>query len=577
MCGKKSLDSEQAKLPTRLIDVGSRQSPHLKLCEGHEARGWYAALSHCWGDSPSVHSKLELATHRGMKDHIDMRSLPRSYRDAVEVARLFDIQYLWIDSLCIIQDDTEDWDREASKMASVYENALFTIAAASSRDSEGGLFTAGCSRPFVSFRHLDRSLSVYRHGSYSSIKESALNNRAWALQEWILSPRIVHFTADGVFWECTSHVAASNNDLDLYVTHLTHHLNPKIHKEEGEVFSMRARAAISGSLQTWTGIYEIWARLVEDYSSRKLTYPTDKFVGLAGLTRALTSRVTDIPIAGLWRADFHLGLLWSVESRKSLRTQHVDFKRYKAPECRGALPNIPSWSWASVDGPVHYNVRHGARFIKELEIINISSNRDARIAQGNNTQHGRIKAKGIIRQVHVTFRGPHDGDLCFDAQAGSGSAITQTSEPGGIVVSEWYQNNFGSDISLISSEDELILSMPPYVGEIGFSAQMATFRILSEGREKPIELLHGRGTLDRPRNPHKWKSSCCYMEALLIVTELRPDNACGGGVIPYANHVLFLDSTGSEDKAEYERIGVGVFWARHGYFEGIAPQTIEIV
>ena len=581
MCDKKVLSPETVKLPTRVIDVGSTQLPYANLLETKGATGWYIALSHCWGSS--VTFKLEQATLQGMKTKIELDSLPRTFRDAVIVARAFRVRYVWIDSLCIVQDSPEDWEYESSQMAMIFQNAHFTIAASASSHSNGGLFQHGRLRSRMHFLDLDRNLAVYRPGSYMSIKTSALNERAWVLQEWILSPRLIHFAQDDVYWECVSNVSSANNDMDLYLTHNNIGL---FQKEEETIFSVQARAAIAGSLQTWRTIYDIWARLVEDYTSRKLTFVSDKFHALTGLTTALERRITDVPIAGLWRADFHLGLLWSIEPYTSLYTLYQDFHRYEPPVPKDPIPNIPSWSWASVDGPVHYNVQRGSRFINELEIMNVSLDWENGFPCSKITD-GRIKARGTMRPVHVTMRGEHDGDLCFGAQAGEPSAIPQINEPGGFSAPQWIIDTFVGQFNSMSSKDELLLSIPPFVCQMRDISSIIELSILEGGEEKQVELLHGRGTLDRPiaRSKESQRANC-WLFALLVATELRPGTSHGGGVIPYANHVLFLDHVMDENdqptnnrfqNVEYRRVGVGVFWARHGYFERISPQTVEII
>ncbi|RAQ80318.1 hypothetical protein COH21_013023, partial [Aspergillus flavus] len=110
-------------LPTRLIDVGSEASGDLvKLVEFNgETRGHYVTLSYCWGgDSTSATTRSNVAS---MKEGICLRDLPQTFQDARLMTRALDVQYLWIDRLCIYQDDVEDWERESSNMGSIYANA----------------------------------------------------------------------------------------------------------------------------------------------------------------------------------------------------------------------------------------------------------------------------------------------------------------------------------------------------------------------------------------------------------------------------------------------------------------------
>ena len=122
-----------------MLDVaGGVDKKEIRLAEPHDQSGKYIALSHCWGHSHRT--KATKATIEQFKSEIEYSSLPKTFQHAVVYARELNIRYLWIDTLCIIQDDPLDWEREASKMGGVYKNAYLTIAASSSRDDSSGLF-----------------------------------------------------------------------------------------------------------------------------------------------------------------------------------------------------------------------------------------------------------------------------------------------------------------------------------------------------------------------------------------------------------------------------------------------------
>ncbi|XP_014554914.1 hypothetical protein COCVIDRAFT_82223, partial [Bipolaris victoriae FI3] len=113
-------------LPTRVIDVGGKDSSRVRLVVSHGRFDRYIALSHCWGlREPITTTKDNFDRH--VKEGIEIDDLPQTFRDAVEVVRALGFQYLWIDSLCIVQQDCEDWQREAAQMPEVYANAAVTI------------------------------------------------------------------------------------------------------------------------------------------------------------------------------------------------------------------------------------------------------------------------------------------------------------------------------------------------------------------------------------------------------------------------------------------------------------------
>lgn len=138
--------------------------------------------------------------------------LPKTFQDAIVVSRRLQIKYLWIDSLCILQDSPEDWKHESAQMHHVYGNAYVTIAADDSRDSSEGLFRV---RPpfFVTPTIVTAAwnevpskkfIVIPRRFWSDSVAESPLNQRAWVLQERYLSPRIIHFGESQILWECRS-------------------------------------------------------------------------------------------------------------------------------------------------------------------------------------------------------------------------------------------------------------------------------------------------------------------------------------------------------------------------------------
>ncbi|KAI0532973.1 heterokaryon incompatibility protein-domain-containing protein [Xylaria digitata] len=121
-------------LPKRVLLVGSKSDNTIKLIEGSKERVRYICLSHCWGNAESIKT-----TNRNITNHaigISWSDLPRVYCDAITFCRELEVQYLWIDSLCIKQDDEEDWVEESSKIASIYENSYITLAATSSRNHD---------------------------------------------------------------------------------------------------------------------------------------------------------------------------------------------------------------------------------------------------------------------------------------------------------------------------------------------------------------------------------------------------------------------------------------------------------
>ena len=198
-----SLDTPLPRLPKRVIDVGN-ESKGPRLRKSDNLSGLYATLSHRWGDSSPLTTTK--ATLKNRLQGIPLSSLPRTFQDAVLITRQLGLQYLWIDSLCIIQDDTTDWEIESVKMASIYQGAQFTIAAAAAQDGHGGclfprkpavkLELESPKSPQRSAKPGTNTPIVYLRIQASenrSIAQSSLGRRGWALQEALLSRRTIYF------------------------------------------------------------------------------------------------------------------------------------------------------------------------------------------------------------------------------------------------------------------------------------------------------------------------------------------------------------------------------------------------
>lgn len=127
--------------PTRLVDVGTTTSERtaVRLIETAKTQpeGPYVTLSHCWGGARLV---TQLVKGNQAVLLAELPSLPPTLEDAIVATKKLGARYIWIDSLCIVQDDEDDWARESTLMASVYRNALCNIAATAAENSQGGLF-----------------------------------------------------------------------------------------------------------------------------------------------------------------------------------------------------------------------------------------------------------------------------------------------------------------------------------------------------------------------------------------------------------------------------------------------------
>jgi hypothetical protein len=357
-------------LPTRVIDVGSADrfsSFSVRLVHSQELQGRtaaYTALSHCWGSvrNPVKTTRENLTLHlRGL----DFNLLPKTYRDAITITRKLKIQYLWIDSLCIIQDDTADWEHEAANMALVYSHAYLTIAAASTTDSTGGCYIHDTIQPTNLQIKIDhpkgmQTNAYIRSPAYrpNTFYESPLHQRGWILQEVILSRRTLYCTQDQMFWQCNSRQYAEDGlevgggGFKIYVDNMqgkkTGCLEYPSWSHWGSFISRDPGNLAIYDLSTPMAAFNTWWRWVADYRSRQLTQVNDRFAALAGIVKHYQTRTNDKPLAGLWERDLKHHLLWAFQEPSWKAVKHQSLVD-SGISCRA-----PSWSWAAIDGrPVH--------------------------------------------------------------------------------------------------------------------------------------------------------------------------------------------------------------------------------
>lgn len=190
------------QMPTRLIHILDSKI-HLETTQ-ESSFVRYLALSHCWGKSPKLRTLTSNLS--AFCTEIPYDRLPLNFQEAIKVARGLRISYLWIDSLCIVQDDVEDWEREAGRMGQVFSNAYCTIAATSAASSDEGFLTrhgnpplyATIETPDGGILHVSEFMGDY----HQDVELAPLNTRGWVLQERALSRRTLHFTQTQVYWEC---------------------------------------------------------------------------------------------------------------------------------------------------------------------------------------------------------------------------------------------------------------------------------------------------------------------------------------------------------------------------------------
>ncbi|KAJ8113251.1 hypothetical protein OPT61_g4575 [Boeremia exigua] len=329
-------------LPTRLIDVESG----LRLVETRGMHGRYVCLSHCWGSQATNTTDQTFKVTRGSLNScitgIDFNILPRTFTDAITFTRKLGLKYLWIDSLCIIQDDENDWRHEAGLMASIYENATLTLGATASTSDAGGLFRSNSPiHDPVSLHgktHKGKDYIVFaRQQLPHYLHDEPLFQRAWIFQERYLSPRFLHFGSNELIWECREGMDCECNE------------NEQLGSKESDsvgYYNAHKSYYIKAFTATPFKVQVYWRDIVDAYTGLALSHAKDTLPALSGLAKKFIGlRTGDEYLAGLWYNSFAEDLVWAVGLLSSS-------KQKSGLRSRPKQWRAPTWSWASVDSAV---------------------------------------------------------------------------------------------------------------------------------------------------------------------------------------------------------------------------------
>lgn len=351
--------SETPMLPKRVVDVISGLEPFLFITQCQ--RGRYAALSYCFGAGP-VLTTTEKTLHERQAS-IAMSILPQTVRDAIIWTRQLGLQYLWIDSLCILQDSLSDWEVELGTMADIYRDATVTIAATAAPHASSGCAPVRNKLQLAPFTPLPgivveanfkRDAWIFRKGP--------LEKRGWTFQEIQLSRRVLRCGGEELAWQCRSRCYLES-DPDRPVSVITSNSDNSPRTPFGTRPLDDTR-----NMNSFTA-FQRWYQMVGEFSTRNLTYQEDKLPAFSGIARHFarllwqdenlsltTTKSEDNPtaaqiiaappdsgppcryICGLWYNDFLQGLLWHC------------FEPGSPIPYRG-----PTWSWVSCESTIIYN------------------------------------------------------------------------------------------------------------------------------------------------------------------------------------------------------------------------------
>ncbi|OJT06894.1 hypothetical protein TRAPUB_2263 [Trametes pubescens] len=381
-CGAFSVILDQAVLPTRLIDCVDPTHPRLVMTE-KDQRERYLALSYVWGE-PQPHSTVR-SNVSVYEREIDFSLLPATIRDAIYVTHALGFRFLWADTLCIIQDDEEDKGHEIGKMRHIYHSAHVTIIAASAEKVSDGFLQA---RSHLSQSALDPLHSDFRArgdivlpficpqdsptstgesgesedhiatqppevGSVRIVPESPrdpllrslrssselgpIDSRSWCMQEYLLSPRSLIFTARTLQFRCQTASRSVGDSLCNIGPRKSDLIPSMLFLEDPPPLS-------PGWAGDWRKVHKAWLGIVRDYSGRATSLPSDKLPACAAIAEHFHRAIRSDYLAGMWRERLLPGMLWWASDGEELQ--------------RPTVFRAPSWSWAAVDGQLGWDISH---------------------------------------------------------------------------------------------------------------------------------------------------------------------------------------------------------------------------
>lgn len=404
--GKRCQNVDMNFVPTRLIDVSPKLGRDavklVSLLEyddlGNPTSVKYAALSYCWGTDPFLTTTS--SNIRAMQQSISLSQLPQTIQDAIRITRYMGLRYLWVDSLCILQGtDTaaqQDWLSESWKMGQIYQSAYFTISAESAPAALAGILNERPA-PSVDFCAIPKSegdsdaIYLGQHQFSNPTITEPLHCRGWALQETTLSKRLLRFGTREVSWRCShAEETETRSERQAYPPS-----NRSIDVEQMAEPTEQARE-----------IYDGWQEIVEDYSGRMLSKKSDKLPAIAGLAGVAQKATGDAYVAGVWRQNASQGLLWMHQRGKQEYARKMEFQ-------------APTWSWASVKGPVRFL----QDYFQTTDLVVKFLSSKGRTTEGFHS-HYQLSIKGSVLQLSTirchqfgSYYGGYDnflpwGDLC---------------------------------------------------------------------------------------------------------------------------------------------------------------------
>ncbi|KAH7073195.1 heterokaryon incompatibility protein-domain-containing protein [Paraphoma chrysanthemicola] len=341
------------KLPTRVLELVP-WGVKLQCNVGNVADFNYVTLSHIWGNDTSQQLRLVKSRFDEFIRSIPTDELPAIFREAIRITRTIGYKYLWIDSLCIIQDSESDWLNEASNMAAVYNNAVCCIAFLFP-PSTG--FDRTRADPRGKSPCIMRKATTYGFGlsvhPKSTLMSSAMwvqpegwpwSSRAWTYQEYLLSPRTIFYGHENLMWECAEGFKDELlDDSSLHFTRPESSFGKALLASLMPTMTVRQPNDLVPQAPPWL---KSWWALVKRYKSRSLSQLGDSTIAFSAVAEAFQAITGETYLAGAWKESLPFCLLWKrcADDRQGPFNDEDERERFRV-EARLLSSLAPSWSW----------------------------------------------------------------------------------------------------------------------------------------------------------------------------------------------------------------------------------------
>jgi len=395
----------------------------------------YATLSYCWGGPQPTQTTL--ANVKAYQVSLDWKIMPKTIQDAIITTLELNLGYLWVDSLCIIQDSEQDKEQEMAKMPDIYRQAIVTIAA-----SVAGKVVEG----FLQHDRLYNRDQIFRlpyicrNGEVGCVSllptnyddlwnEGPLQFRAWALQERAMSSRVLSFNRQSTRWLCPTSDSLSDGwmnaseghngslillaelpfqELSVEKFNLREKAKNRIdetllHTNETSLTRSNApsspKALEPRRIHSPLAVLDIWLKLIREYSGRTLSFSSDKFRAISAIAQEF-GKILDRPyLAGLWMIDPYVELLWEWDGYGPWEWDYV----------------APSWSWAAVSKVRFYNTGWSHTLTAEVIDVKVEwRNKLLQFGQAGHVERGELSIKGHL--LTVWWSAAQHEELWFDSE-----------------------------------------------------------------------------------------------------------------------------------------------------------------